>query len=64
MSIVHWRAKLKRVMLSEDGPTAVEYAVMLALIVIACVGAVKNLATATGSSFDRSSAAINQAMGG
>ena len=25
----------------EDGPTAVEYAVMLALIVVACIGAVQ-----------------------
>ena len=64
MSRIGWRFKLKRFAQSEDGPTAVEYAVLLALIVVVCVGAVKNMATATGSSFDRSSAAINQALGG
>ncbi len=30
-------AKSRRFLISEDGPTAVEYAVMLALIVVACV---------------------------
>ncbi len=64
MPRIGWRLRLARFWQSEDGPTAVEYAVLLALIVIACVGAVKNMATATGSSFDRSSAAINQALGG
>ncbi len=64
MFTTRWCNRLKRCMAAEDGPTAVEYAVMLALIVIACVGAVKNMATATGSSFDRSSNAISQALGG
>ena len=64
MTWIGWRLRLKRLIKSEDGPTAVEYAVLLALIVVVCVGAVKNMATATGSSFDRSSAAINQALGG
>ena len=30
---------------AEDGPTAVEYAVMLALIIVACVTAVTTLGT-------------------
>ncbi len=64
MSRIGWRSRLKRFARSEDGPTAVEYAVLLALIVVVCVGAVKNMATATGSSFDRSAAAINQALSG
>lgn len=42
----------------EDGPTAVEYAVMLALIVAVCLGTVGALATATGDNFDRSAEAI------
>ncbi len=49
---------------SEDGPTAVEYAVMLAMIVIACIGAVNGMAHATADSFDDSAALINTAMGG
>ena len=32
--------KVQRFLVSEDGPTAVEYAVMLALIVIVCLGAI------------------------
>ena len=41
---------VKRFLVSEDGPTAVEYAVMLALIVIVCltaITAVGNNASAT-----------------
>ena len=47
----------------EDGPTAVEYAVMLALIVAVCVGAVGTLAEATKGSFDASKDAIANAGG-
>lgn len=50
--------KTKRFLASEDGPTAVEYAVMLALIVGVCLASVHALATATGASFDKSAAAI------
>lgn len=56
--------RLVRCLRSEDGPTAVEYAVMLAMIMLVCVGAVKTLATATGSSFANSSQAISQAISG
>jgi pilus assembly protein Flp/PilA len=59
----NWINRFQRFNQSEDGPTAVEYAVMLALIMLACIGAVRSLATATGSSFDRSSQAISQAIG-
>ena len=38
----------------EDGPTAVEYAVMLALIVVVCLTAVTNLGTAASESFQES----------
>ena len=47
----------------EDGPTAVEYAVMLALIVAACVGAVNSMANATASSFDRSADELEGVLG-
>lgn len=46
----------------EDGPTAVEYAVMLALIIVVCIGSVKVLASKTGESYDNSSDAINAVM--
>ena len=42
----------------EDGPTAVEYAVMLALIAAACISSVGFLASQTADSFDTSANAI------
>jgi len=35
----------------EDGPTAVEYAVMLALIAVACLTAVGNVGSAASTKF-------------
>lgn len=54
---------LKRLLREEDGPTAVEYGVMLALIVIACIGAVNSMANATAESFDTSANEIAAALG-
>lgn len=48
----------------EDGPTAVEYAVMLALIVGVCIGAVMTLGSSAASSFQDSNDQILSAMGG
>jgi pilus assembly protein Flp/PilA len=36
---------------SEDGPTAVEYAVMLALIIVVCVAAISALGTNANATF-------------
>jgi pilus assembly protein Flp/PilA len=54
---------LKSLLRDEDGPTAVEYGVMLALIVIACIGAVNTMANATADSFDDSAAEIASVLG-
>ena len=35
----------------EDGPTAVEYAVMLALIVVVCIGAITTLGSNASKTF-------------
>ena len=35
----------------EDGPTAVEYAVMLALIIVVCLVAITSLGTSTSQTF-------------
>jgi len=35
----------------EDGPTAVEYAVMLALIIVVCIGAVTTLGSNASTTF-------------
>jgi pilus assembly protein Flp/PilA len=45
--------KVQRFFVSEDGPTAVEYAVMLALIVIVCLGAIRAVGTNTNATFNR-----------
>ena len=36
---------------AEDGPTAVEYAVMLALIIVVCIGAITTLGNNANSTF-------------
>jgi pilus assembly protein Flp/PilA len=43
----------------EDGPTAVEYAMMLALIVIVCLVAIVSLGTNTNATFTSTSNALN-----
>jgi pilus assembly protein Flp/PilA len=54
---------LKNLLREEDGPTAVEYAVMLALILVACLGAVNSMANATADSFDTSAAELADVLG-
>jgi pilus assembly protein Flp/PilA len=54
-------ARVQRFLVSEDGPTAVEYAVMLALIVVACVAVVQNLATQVQSTFNSVSSTVSAA---
>ena len=36
---------------AEDGPTAVEYAVMLALIIVVCIGAITTLGNNANTTF-------------
>ncbi len=40
---------------AEDGPAAVEYAVMLAMVILVCFAAVASVGTATNSVFQRAS---------
>lgn len=44
-------SKVQRFMKSEDGPTAVEYAIMLALIVIVCLAAIQSVGTSANTKF-------------
>ena len=44
--------KVQRFLVSEDGPTAVEYAVMLALIVIVCLTAITAIGTKASTTFN------------
>ncbi|MCY2985955.1 MAG: Flp family type IVb pilin [Planctomycetota bacterium] len=43
--------KLKRFLKSEDGPTAVEYAVMLSLIIVVCLTAVSSIGKSASTTF-------------
>ncbi len=43
--------KVQRFLVSEDGPTAVEYAVMLALIIVVCLAAITQLGTYVNDTF-------------
>ena len=54
-------AGLKQFLNDESGPTAVEYAVMLALIVVVCITAITTLGTNANSTF--SNVAFNGAVG-
>ncbi|WP_166824357.1 Flp family type IVb pilin [Thalassoroseus pseudoceratinae] len=45
-------SSVKQFLVSEDGPTAVEYAVMLALIVIVCLTAIGEIGTNANTKFE------------
>jgi pilus assembly protein Flp/PilA len=47
----NWCAAVVRFIEREDGPTAVEYAVMLALIVVVCLGAITTLGQNANATF-------------
>jgi pilus assembly protein Flp/PilA len=42
---------IKKFLVSEDGPTAVEYAVMLALIVVVCLTAIQAIGSNANAKF-------------
>ena len=50
--------KMHRFLVSEDGPTAVEYAVMLALIVIVCLTAIESIGTKANTAFSNVAAKL------
>ena len=47
-----------RFLKAEDGPTAVEYAVMLALIIVVCIAAVTAIGTNSSATFSKVGSAI------
>ena len=54
-------ATVQRFLRDEDGPTAVEYAVMLALIIVVCIAAITTLGNNASSTFNN--VALNAAVG-
>jgi pilus assembly protein Flp/PilA len=51
--------KIQRFLTSEDGPTAVEYAVMLALIIIVCLAAISTIGTRANTTFENVGNSLN-----
>jgi len=52
-------SRVQRFLINEDGPTAVEYAVMLALIIVACVSVITALGTSMSGKFSSVSATLS-----
>ena len=52
--------RVKSFLKKEDGPTAVEYAVMLALIIVVCITAI----TALGSNANKTFSNVSNNVGG
>jgi pilus assembly protein Flp/PilA len=48
---------------NEDGPTAVEYAVMLALIIVVCLTAISALGSNTNNTFSYVASAVGKTAG-
>ena len=44
---------VRKFLVSEDGPTAVEYAVMLALIIVVCLAAIGTIGTHANATFTK-----------
>jgi pilus assembly protein Flp/PilA len=55
--------KVQRFLASQDGPTAVEYAVMLALIVVVCLMAISAVGTKASTTFTNVADTIGSAGG-
>ena len=53
------RERVCRFLVSENGPTAVEYAVMLALIIIVCLAAITTVGTKASTKFVQVSSALS-----
>lgn len=57
------RDRLVDLVQKEDGPTAVEYAVMLALIIVVCLAAIEILGQNANSAFGTVGASIGAVTG-
>lgn len=64
INMSHFLRKLRCFLNEEDGPTSVEYAVMIMLIFLAVIVIVQSLGRMLGDSFTGSSQSIDKAFGG
>jgi pilus assembly protein Flp/PilA len=51
-NVTKFLKSVRRFLAAEDGPTAVEYAVMLALIIIVAIAAIQTVGTRTSATFN------------
>jgi len=58
--VSHIGSHFRQLLISEDGPAAVEYAVMLALIMVVCISIVTTLGQSASSTFST----VNNSMAG
>ncbi len=56
--------RLRRLVPDESGPTAVEYAVMLALVIAVCLGSVRLVGTNSNSVFNSAAKALDSKTDG
>ncbi len=56
--------RIRRFLEDEQGPTAVEYAVMLALVLVAVIGAVNAVGNATSTKWQDNATQISNAVNG
>jgi pilus assembly protein Flp/PilA len=52
--------KMTRFLAAEDGPTAVEYAVMISLIIVVCLSAISSVGANASKVFNVISSSINR----
>jgi pilus assembly protein Flp/PilA len=57
-----WLERVRRFLAADDGPTAIEYVVLAALIIAACVLAIGAVGSVTGKSLTNSSESISDAL--
>jgi pilus assembly protein Flp/PilA len=61
LAMANVTSKVRRFLFSEDGPTAVEYAVLVGLIVVALITVIKNLSSSISGTFSSVSSALGSA---
>jgi len=59
--MTRWLTRIQNFLIKEDGPTAVEYAVMLALIIVVCIAAIGALGSSASNTY--SNVSLNVAAG-
>ncbi len=62
MNIKSLSAKVRRFLADESGPTSVEYAIMLALIIVGCISAILSTGDVQKAMFENTATDMNEFM--